>query len=139
VGRVANIQLKTKHDGDVAMVEADSPQLLQVFLHIITNAIDAMEESSSGVFEISTSSSADQLKIEFADNGSGIRDPQRVFDPFYTTKPVGKGTGLGLSTCYGIVRRHGGEITCHNRPGGGAVFTLRLPIAKIGSKVEVHV
>jgi histidine kinase len=52
-----------------------------------------------------------------------------VFDPFYTTKPIGKGTGLGLSAVYGVVQDHQGQITCHNKPEGGAVFVLRLPVA----------
>ena len=57
----------------------------------------------------------------------GIRDPQLVFDPFYTTKPVGKGTGLGLSICYGLMQDQGGQISCHNRPEGGATFRIELP------------
>jgi signal transduction histidine kinase len=67
--------------------------------------------------------------IQFADTGPGIREPERVFDPFYTTKPVGKGTGLGLSAAYGVVQDHGGQITCLNRPEGGALFIIRLPAA----------
>ena len=63
-------------------------------------------------------------------SGPGVRDPQRIFDHFYTTKPVGKGMGLGLSVTYGVVRDHQGEINCENRPEGGAVFTLRFPTAK---------
>jgi two-component system NtrC family sensor kinase len=56
-----------------------------------------------------------------------MRDPNLVFDPFYTTKPVGKGTGLGLSICYGLVRDQGGQISCYNRPEGGATFRIELP------------
>src|SRR5262249_31408102 len=65
--------------------------------------------------------------ILFSDNGPGIKEPHRVFDPFYTTKPVGKGTGLGLSICYGIVQEHGGKILCYNGQTGGAVFRVELP------------
>jgi signal transduction histidine kinase len=67
--------------------------------------------------------------LEFADSGPGLKEPQRVFEPFYTTKSVGKGTGLGLSTCYGIIQQHAGEISCHNRAEGGAVFMILLPLA----------
>ena len=65
--------------------------------------------------------------VLFSDTGPGIKEPHRVFDPFYTTKPVGKGTGLGLSICYGIVREHGGNIICYNGQVGGAVFRVELP------------
>ena len=68
-----------------------------------------------------------EIVLKFSDSGPGIRDPQRVFDPFYTTKPVGKGTGLGLSAVYGVVQDHGGQITCQNQPQGGAQFLIRLP------------
>ena len=64
--------------------------------------------------------------VEFDDSGPGIKDPGRIFDPFYTTKSVGKGTGLGLSICYGIVKEHGGEIVARNRPEGGATIEVRL-------------
>ena len=64
---------------------------------------------------------------QFTDDGAGIKDPKRIFDPFYTTKSVGKGTGLGLSICYGIVKEHGGDITANNSPEGGAVIEVRLP------------
>ena len=70
-----------------------------------------------------------KVTVEFADTGPGIKEPSRIFDPLCTTKPVGKGTGLGLSVCYGIVQDHGGEISCHNNPSGGATFTIKLPAA----------
>ena len=72
----------------------------------------------------------DELVMEFSDSGPGIRDPRRIFDPFYTTKAVGKGMGLGLSVTYGVVQDHQGQISCENRPEGGAVFELRFPAAK---------
>ena len=68
--------------------------------------------------------------MNITDNGIGIVDPQRIFDPFYTTKHAGKGTGLGLSICYGIVRAHGGEIQCWNSEvGSGSTFLVRIPLA----------
>lgn len=111
----------------VPHVTADAGQLLQVFMNVIGNAVDAMEQSPAGELRISTKLSGDYVIIEFADSGGGLQEPDRVFEPFYTTKPVGKGTGLGLSTCYGIVHGHGGQIACRNNPGGGAIFTIILP------------
>ena len=69
--------------------------------------------------------------IEFRDSGPGIpaANLDKLFDPFFTTKPVGRGTGLGLAISYGIVERHGGKLAADNHPRGGALFTLRLPLA----------
>jgi two-component system NtrC family sensor kinase len=112
-------------------VVGDSHQLQQVFLNILNNAYDAVRSTSRrGCIEISTAQSEGWVEVVFSDNGPGIAHPDRIFDPFFTTKEVGKGTGLGLSICYGIVREHGGEITCANRQGrDGASFTVRLPAA----------
>jgi len=112
-------------------VRGDPNQLLQVFFHIINNAVDALEEVGGGTLAIRTLRERGRAVIEFSDTGPGVREPERVFDPFYTTKPVGKGTGLGLSICYGIVREHGGEISCFNRPEGGATFRVELPVLSV--------
>jgi len=111
-------------------VVADPHQLQQVFLNVLNNAYDAIRETGDpGVIEIETAVHDGAAEISFIDNGAGIREPQRIFDPFYTTKGLGKGTGLGLSICYGIVREHGGEIIAGNRSSGkGAAFTVRIPI-----------
>ena len=108
-------------------MRGNANQLFQVCVEIIENAIDAMAESGGGVLEISAQHQDRDLVLQFSDTGPGIRDPQRVFDPFYTTKPVGKGTGLGLSAVYGVIQDHGGQITCRNKPEGGAMFVLKLP------------
>ncbi len=107
-------------------VRGDGNQLMQVFFNIISNAIDAMEPAG-GVLTIKTQRDRSHVVVLFSDTGSGLKEPQRVFDPFYTTKPVGKGTGLGLSICYGLIQEHGGRIICYNRPEGGAVFRVDLP------------
>jgi signal transduction histidine kinase len=112
-------------------VLADSSQLLHVFLQIISNAMDALEEVGGGELVISIRPCEPQVCIQFADTGPGIRHPEHAFEPFFTTKPVGKGTGLGLSTCYGIIRQHEGDITCGNRLEGGAYFTIFLPAATL--------
>jgi len=90
--------------------------------------MDAMEGREAGLLLISVRARSEHLEIGFADTGAGLKDPRRVFEPFYTTKPVGKGMGLGLSTCYGIIRQHGGEIDGQNRPEGGATFRVVLPM-----------
>jgi CheY-like chemotaxis protein len=90
--------------------------------------VDAiLEASTEGDLWVRTAVEGDRLVIEFTDSGPGVKDPSRVFDPFYTTKPVGKGTGLGLSICYGIITEHGGTIQVRNVPGRGACFTIELP------------
>jgi signal transduction histidine kinase len=89
--------------------------------------VDAMEEIGGGTLVVRTAREGANAVVQFSDTGPGIREPGRVFDPFYTTKPVGKGTGLGLSICYGIIQEHGGEISCFNRPEGGATFRVELP------------
>jgi two-component system NtrC family sensor kinase len=128
VGRNSHLRLEIKSGGTIPEVAADSSRILQVFLQIIANAVDAMEEMNTGTLLITLRALDHRVEAEFADNGIGLQDPERVFDPFYTTKEVGKGIGLGLSTCYGIVRQHQGEITCRNRPDGGAIFTVSLPV-----------
>jgi signal transduction histidine kinase len=108
-------------------VRGDGNQLMQVFFNLISNAIDAMESHKGGVLTIKTMRDRGNVVILFSDTGPGIKEPHRVFDPFYTTKPVGKGTGLGLSICFGIVQEHNGKILCYNRQEGGAVFRVELP------------
>jgi len=109
-------------------VRGDNNQLMQVFFNIISNALDAMSaHSGGGTLTIRTQRDRGNVVVLFSDSGPGIKEPHRVFDPFYTTKAVGKGTGLGLSICYGIVQEHGGKITCYNAQRGGAVFRVDLP------------
>jgi signal transduction histidine kinase len=108
-------------------VRGDGNQLMQVFFNLINNAIDAMESHEGGVLTVKTARDRGSVIILFSDTGPGIKEPHRVFDPFYTTKPVGKGTGLGLSICFGIVQEHAGKIMCYNAQTGGAVFRVELP------------
>lgn len=118
-------------------VHADANQLLQVFSHIINNAVHAMSERGGGTITISTDTNQKLVMIRFADTGPGILEPARVFDPFYTTRPVGQGTGLGLSACYGIIQEHGGKISCRNRDTGGAVFQIDLPATETTSHPQL--
>ena len=115
----------------VSRVFGDAHQLQQVFLNILNNAYDAVHETQrAGKIEIITSELDGMVEIMIRDNGIGISDTERIFEPFYTTKEAGKGTGLGLSICYGIVREHGGEVSCvNNTEGAGSTFFVRLPTA----------
>jgi signal transduction histidine kinase len=124
------VQVKLSVAPDFPRVLANANQLFQAFIEIIENAIDALAESG-GVVEITAQRQGADVVLQFSDTGPGIRDPQRVFDPFYTTKPVGKGTGLGLSAVYGVVQAHGGQISCRNKPEGGALFVLTMPITAV--------
>ena len=87
----------------------------------------AMESTGGGVLTVRTERERANVLIEFSDTGPGLAEPERVFDPFYTTKAIGKGSGLGLSICYGIIQEHGGSITGFNRVDGGATFRIELP------------
>ena len=129
--RVQNVRVELEAESSCPPVMADSSQLLHVFLQIISNAMDALEEVGGGELLISIRGCEPQVCIQFSDTGPGIRHPEHVFEPFFTTKPVGKGTGLGLSTCYGIIRQHEGDITCGNRLEGGAYFTIFVPAAVV--------
>jgi signal transduction histidine kinase len=125
--RDKNIRIQLQIEPVLPAVRGDPNQLLQVFYHIVNNAVDAMDEMGGGTLTIRTLRDRANVAVEFSDTGAGIKEPNLVFDPFYTTKPVGKGTGLGLSICYGIVKEHGGQIGCYNRPEGGATFRVELP------------
>jgi signal transduction histidine kinase len=102
---------------------------MQCCLEIIGNSMDALAETGGGTLWVSVKCEDNEVVFQFSDSGPGILEPERVFDPFYTTKSVGKGAGLGLSATYGVVQDHGGQIACHNGPEGGAVFVLRFPVA----------
>jgi signal transduction histidine kinase len=125
--RDKNIRIELESRSVLPAVRGDPNQLLQVFYNLISNAVDAMESAGGGVLLIRTLREKGIVVIEFSDTGPGMKEPEKVFDPFYTTKPVGKGTGLGLSICYGIMQEHGGRIAGFNRPEGGCTFRLELP------------
>jgi len=127
--RGKNIRVEAIIEPGLPRIWGNSNQLLQTFLHLTENAIDALNDVGGGAL-LATARHVDQeIIIEFSDSGPGMADPERVFDPFYTTKPVGKGTGLGLSASYGVVQDHHGQISCRNKPDGGALFILRFPVA----------
>ncbi|MCC3530288.1 MAG: PAS domain S-box protein [Microcoleus sp. PH2017_22_RUC_O_B] len=132
-----------KDYGSFAKVECYAGQLNQVFMNLLANAIDALEEynskrspqeiyASPNTIRINTSANSDTVTIRIADNGMGINPEviRKLFDPFFTTKPVGKGTGLGLSISYQIVEKHRGKLQCISAPGKGAEFIIEIPISQ---------
>ncbi|NET56911.1 MAG: urea ABC transporter substrate-binding protein [Symploca sp. SIO2E6] len=139
-GKSGNYKMEIiKEYGELPLVECYPSQLNQVFMNLISNAIDALEESiSSGKITVkpkiwirTTVSFPEQVTISIADNGPGIVEEikKQLFDPFFTTKPVGKGTGLGLSISYKIiVERHEGSLRCESVPGQGSEFLIEIPL-----------
>ncbi|MEH1841656.1 MAG: PAS domain S-box protein [Nostoc sp.] len=132
-----------KNYGNLPLVECKASQLNQVFMNIICNAIDALEErdqqrtfgeieqQSSQILICTKMLDSHQIQIRIVDNGLGISKfaQERLFDPFFTTKPVGKGTGLGLSISYQIVtKKHNGSLRCHSIPGQETEFVIEIPI-----------
>lgn len=140
-----NIKIVLNFDESLPLVHVDPNQMQQVFLNMLINAADAMNER--GQITIATRTVVGQeetpwfkmghpqegkkfIEIEFTDTGPGIPEEYmgKIFEPFFTTKPVGKGTGLGLAVSYGIIKRHGGNITVRSEPKKGASFFIRLPV-----------
>ncbi len=130
--KTSGIRLLTDLDPQLPAIQSDPSQLQQVFLNLITNAVDAHEGKPYGSIRITTRYDADSngIFLSIADTGNGIDPKQldRIFDPFFTTKPVGKGTGLGLSICYSIIRQLKGNITVKSEPGEGSEFMIFLPL-----------
>ena len=126
--RGPNVQVHTDIASELPRVLGDSNQLLQVCLHVTNNALHALTETG-GTLTVTARLQDALVVLEFCDDGPGMQEPDRVFDPFYTTRPVGQGPGLGLSVCYGIIQEHNGKIACQNRPEGGAIFRIELPAA----------
>ncbi len=124
-----------RHYEDLPAVSCYPMQLKQVFMNLLVNAYQAIEETArprgeTGRVELRTQSSGSQVVVSVSDSGVGIEPDHvdRIFDPFFTTKRVGSGTGLGLSTSYAIVQRHGGSIEVESSPGKGATFRVILPV-----------
>jgi len=131
--RTSGIRLLFDPGESMPPLVTDPSQLQQVFLNLITNAMDAHDGKPYGTISISTRHDPlrDGVVVKFADTGTGIPADKitRIFDPFFTTKPVGKGTGLGLSISYGIIKRLGGEISVESEVGQGTEFTISLPLS----------
>ena len=138
VQKLGNIQV-IKGYTQLPQVSCYACEINQVFLHLITNAID---ELSTGIGELFESNQAPTIRItteidttntvviSIADNGVGMKDDikQKIFDPFFTTKPVGQGTGMGLSISHQIItEKHKGSLECISSPGEGTTFIIKIP------------
>ena len=130
VTRATPARFRVSVDLPETMLVMGSPgQMQQVIINLIQNASDAMDQLAEPLLRVSAREEGGNIVVSFLDNGPGIAPEARdkMFDPFFTTKPVGKGTGLGLSISYGIVERHGGQLSIGDSQQGGAEFLLSLP------------
>ena len=145
---ILNHRLKNRIDlvkkyGELPLVKCYPAQLNQVFMNILSNAIDALEEllategktgrKTGRKLQIAIETDRlpeNRVRVRIRDNGPGINPETqaKIFEPFFTTKPIGSGTGLGLSICYQIIEKHNGQITIISEPGQGTEFTIMLPI-----------
>jgi len=125
------IKIVERLDQHLPVIEADSVQISQVLVNLITNAIHAM--AGGGKITIATKRKQNQVSLVVSDTGSGMSNEvkRKIFEPFYTTKPVGQGTGLGLSVVQGIVEEHKGKILVSSSPGKGSRFEIVLPLRQM--------
>ena len=123
----------TTYFEELPLVECNPTELNQVLMNILVNATQAVGQN--GLIEIHTGRGPHHVLIEVKDNGCGIEEHvlPRIFEPFFTTKEVGRGTGLGLSISYGIIKKHGGDLTVRSRVGAGTVFLITLPVKQAGA------
>ncbi len=126
--RINNIEIQTDLASDIPIIASDQSQLQQVFLNLISNAIDAI--GKNGLIQVKSCWINSHISVSVEDNGPGIPEDQqkRVFDPFFSTKETGKGTGLGLWVSYNIIDKLGGAITFKSQLGKGTTFTVKIPI-----------
>ena len=123
----AGIHFELNFASNLPRVPINEGQFKMVFVNLFTNAAQALEQAPEKKVVVEGNLEAEKIVLRFRDTGPGFSDLDRVFDPFYTTKPVGQGTGLGLSMCYGTVREHNGNIYAQNLRPNGAVVTIELP------------
>lgn len=132
--RFKRVQVIRELAADLPQVPVDREQMIQVFMALMLNAMDAMEHGGSLTVRTRRHPiRGDEVIAEVEDTGVGMAPSElgKIFEPFYTTKPPGRGTGLGLSICYGIMQDHGGRIEADSEPGRGSVFRVVLPVAPV--------
>jgi two-component system, NtrC family, sensor kinase len=129
--KFSNVAITSDIENDLPALQISQTEIQQVLLNLINNALDAMEKKG-GALDVRAKRKNGSIDINVEDTGPGIPEANigRIFDPFYTTKPVGKGTGLGLSICYGIIKKMGGEIQVRSTIGVGTSFRVRIPLPK---------
>jgi signal transduction histidine kinase len=139
---VTGIHLKRENSKDLPPIKGRSQDLQQAFINILLNSIQAMKDlSGDNIITLRTGLGPDgYIRIDFSDTGVGIKpeDMKHIFDPFYTTKPVGRGTGLGLSLVYGIIRTHGGYVEVKSDINIGTTFSIYLPTSENDKKEAEH-
>jgi two-component system NtrC family sensor kinase len=126
--RINNIDIRTDLDSALPIIAGDQAQLQQVFLNLISNAIDAI--GKDGWIRVKSIRSGGKILVSVTDNGPGIPEDmhRKVFDPFFTTKSAGKGTGLGLWISYSIMEKMGGSISLDSKVGEGTTFVVQIPL-----------
>ena len=137
---IHSIQVKLELDPEIPEIRAEHNRLEQVFINLVTNAIDSMDENADKAekegrkaektLRIKTYAMENQVVVEVSDTGLGMSEEvkQKIFEPFFTTKETGKGTGLGTSISFGIVKDYGGTIEIESEYGKGATFIIRFPV-----------
>ncbi|ABB37497.1 integral membrane sensor signal transduction histidine kinase [Oleidesulfovibrio alaskensis G20] len=128
--RYINVTTRMRLDPALPMLSASPSELQQVFINLVNNALDAMEDRRDGTLTVTSRLQGNTAVITVSDTGQGIPDTllNKIFDPFFTTKSVGKGNGLGLSICHGLVTRAGGDIRVQSELHKGTTFTVELPV-----------
>ncbi|MBW1851417.1 MAG: PAS domain-containing protein [Deltaproteobacteria bacterium] len=138
--KINAVKVREKLSPDLPEVVGSEDQLQQVFMNIVSNAVEAMSLTGGGVLSVETSYSAhdDEITVCFKDTGAGIpkKKMSKLFEPFFTTKKKGKGVGLGLSVAYGIIKEHGGSVYVNSKEGKGTTFKIRLPLKPSSDRVK---
>ena len=136
--KINSIKVARHFDSTLPDIMADGEQLKQVFMNLVSNAVEAMEQHGKGTLTITTEHRSNSVQVSFTDTGPGISqdDITRLFDPFFSTKTKGKGVGLGLSVAYGIIQQHCGTIFVDSNEGQGTTIMVRLPLKQPKHKYE---